>query len=116
MAEHDLDAVAFPRLNEAQMASLERCPQTRLRRYRDGETLFEAGDRDCKFDVVRSGEVEIRDESGEAPKVIVVLGPGQFTGDVAQLAGSPALVSAVARGNCEVYEVSQDAMRELLIL
>ena len=65
MAEHDLHAVAFPRLDEAQMAALERCPLTTLKRYRDGEKLFEAGERDFKFFVVKSGEVEILDESGD---------------------------------------------------
>ncbi|WP_165252825.1 FAD-dependent oxidoreductase [Paludisphaera soli] len=116
MLEQDLDAIAFPVLDEVRMAAFDRCPLTRLRRYRDGERLFEAGDRECKLDVVRSGEVEIRDESGETPKVIVVLRPGQFTGDVAQLAGSPALVAGVARGETEVYEVSPEALRDLLNL
>ena len=114
MAEHDLDDIAFPKLDEAQMASLGRCPLTKLKRYRDGEKLFDAGDRDFKFFVVKSGEVEIVDESGDAPKTITVLQPGEFTGDVAQLTGSPAIVSGIARGDCEVYEVSPDALRDLL--
>ena len=97
------------------MAALGRCPlTTSLKRYRDGEKLFEVGDRDFKFFVVKSGEVEIVDESGETPKTIAVHGPGEFTGDVAQLTGGPALVSAVARGDCEVYEVSPDALRQIL--
>ena len=94
MIPSDLNAAAFPKLDEAQMASLGRCPLTKLKRYRAGEKLFEAGDRDFKFFVVKSGEVEIVDESGETPKTIAVHGPGEFTGDVAQLTGSPALVSA----------------------
>jgi thioredoxin reductase (NADPH) len=114
MAEHDLHSVAFPKLDEGQIASLGRCPLTTLKRYRGGEKLFEAGDRDFKFYVVKSGEVEIRDESGEAPKTIAVLGPGEFTGDVSQVTGGPAIVSGVARGDCEVYEVSPDALRQLL--
>ena len=114
MAEHDLHAVAFPKLDEAQLAALGRCPLTKLRQYRDGEKLFEAGDRDSKFFVVKSGEVEIVDESGETPKTVAVHGPGEFTGDVAQVTGGPAIVSAIARGDCEVYEVSPDALRELL--
>ena len=89
-------------------------PHAKLQRYRDGEKLFEAGDRDFKFFVVKSGEVEIVDESGETPKTIAILGPGEFTGDVAQLTGSPSLVSAVARGDCEVYEVSPEALRQIL--
>src|SRR5258708_4605820 len=114
MVEHDLYAVAFPKLEEAQIASLGRCSLTTLKRYRDGEKLFEVGDRDFKFFVIKSGEVEIVDESGEAPKTIAVLRPGEFTGDVAQLTGGPAIVNGVARGDCEVFEVSPDALRQLL--
>ena len=114
MAEHDLQSVAFPKLNEAQMAALDRCLLTRRQQYRDGETLFKVGDRDFKFFVVKSGKVEIVDESGETPRTIAVQGPGEFTGDVAQLTGGPAIVNAIARGDCEVYEVSPDALRKLI--
>ena len=114
MAEHDLQSVAFPKLDEAQMAALDRCPLTKLPRYRDGEKLFKVGDRDFKFFVIKSGKVEIVDESGETPRTIAVQGPGEFTGDVAQLTGGPAIVNAIARGDCEVYEVSPDALRKLI--
>src|SRR6266850_5648118 len=114
MAENDLRAIAFPKLDEAQLASLERCSLTVLKRYRDGEKLFEAGQRDWNFYVVRSGEVEIVDESGETPKVVTVHQPGEFTGEVGQLTGGPSLVTAIARGDCEVYEVSPAAFRQLL--
>src|SRR4029434_8117916 len=117
MAENDLRAVAFPKLDETQLASLERCPLTVLKRYRDGEKLFEAGQRDCNFYVVKSGQVEILDESGETPKVITVHQPGEFTGEVGQLTGGPSLVTAIARRDwevSEVYEVSPAAFRQLL--
>ena len=114
MAEHDLQSVAFPKLSEAQMAALDRCLLTRRQRYRDGETLFKVGDRNFKFFVVKSGKVDIVDESGETPRTIAVQGPGEFTGDVAQLTGGPAIVNAIARGDCEVYEVSPDALRKLI--
>ena len=114
MAEHDLDSIALPTLNQAQMAALGRCSLTTSRRYRDGEKLFEAGDRECKFDVVKSGEVELRDDSAEPSTTIVVLRPGQFTGDAAHLAAGPSLVTGVARGDCEVFEVSDDALRDLI--
>ena len=114
MAENDLNAVAFPKLDEAQMAALERCPLTTLKRYTDGEKLFDVGDRDLSFFVVKSGAVEIVDESGETPRAVVVLGPGEFTGDVTQLTGGPAIVKAIARGDTVVYEVSPDALRHLL--
>jgi thioredoxin reductase (NADPH) len=71
------------------------------------KSSFEAGQRDWNFYVVKSGEVEIVDESGETPKTVTVHGPGQLT-------GGPSLVTAVARGDCEAYEVSPDAFRQLL--
>ena len=114
MSEHELQAVAYPRLDAAQMASLGHCPLTKLRRYRDGEKLFEAGQRDFGFYVVKSGKVEIVDDSEDPPKTLTTLGPGEFTGEVSQLCGSPAPVSAIGRGESEVYEVSPDALLELL--
>jgi CRP-like cAMP-binding protein len=114
MAEPELHAVAFPKLSEAQLAGLARCSRTRLRRFHAGEKLFEACDRDPRFFVVKSGEVEIIDDSGEKPATVTVHGPGEFTGDVGQVTGRPAIVSAVAHTGGEAYEVSPDALRELL--
>ena len=114
MAEHDLHAVAFPRLDESHMAAVGRCPLTVLKKYRDGDKLFEAGARDFKFFIVKSGTVDIVDESGETPKTIAAHGPGEFTGDAFQLTGSPSLFSGVARGECEAYEISPDALRQIL--
>ena len=116
MTQHDADAVAFPRLDEAQLAILDRCPLTKWGRREDGESLFELGDRDFKFFVVKLGRVEIMDESGDAPKTVAVLGPGEFTGDEAQVTGGPAVVGAVTRGDTEVYEVTNDALRLILNL
>ena len=114
MAENDLRAVAFPRLTGTQLAGLGGCSQALLKRYRDGERLFQVGDRNFNFFVIKSGRIEIVDETGETPKVIALLGPGEFTGEVAQLTGSPSLVSGIVRGDCEVYELSRDAVRQLI--
>jgi thioredoxin reductase (NADPH) len=89
MAEHDLHSVAFPKIDAGQLAALGHCPRTTLKRYRAGEKLLEAGDRDSRFYVVRSGEVEIVDDSEAKPRTITVHGPGEFIGDVAQLIGGP---------------------------
>ena len=114
MPQHNLEEVAFPKLDASQMDVLGRCPLTKLKRHYDGEKLFEVGQCDCKFFVVKSGKIEIVDESGETPRIVRVHGPGEFTGDVGQLIGSPSLVSAVARGDSEDYEVSPDALRQIL--
>jgi thioredoxin reductase (NADPH) len=114
MIDQDLHATAFPRLDKAQLAALEDCPLSKLKPYRDGEKLFEAGQRDSNFYVVKTGAVEIVDDAGDEPKVVATLGPGEFTGEVAQLTGGPAIFSGVARGESDVFEISNEALREII--
>jgi len=114
MVEHTLRSIAFPTLDDAQVSEFERCTNATKKLYRDGQTLISMGDRDFKFYIVKSGEVEIVDHSGDKPKTVVVHGKGQFTGDVSHLTGRSSIVSAVARGDCEVDEVSRDALRGAL--
>ena len=114
MPEQTLQSIAFPTLDEAQVREFERGTRAITKSYRDGQTLITVGDRDFKFFIVKSGEVEIVDYSGETPKTVVVHGKGQFTGDVSHLTGRSAVISAVARGECEVAEVSGEALRGAL--
>jgi thioredoxin reductase (NADPH) len=114
MAEPTLQSVAFPTLDEAQIAELGRCTAAAPKLYKDGQTLFAVGARDFKFFIVKSGEVDIVDRSGDEPKTIVVHRKGQFTGEVSQLLGLPSMVSAIAHGDCEVFEISTDALRRAL--
>jgi thioredoxin reductase (NADPH) len=76
--------------------------------------IVAVGDRDFKFFIVKAGEIEILDHSGETPKTVVVHGKGQFTGDVSHLTGRASVIRAVARGECVVAEVSGDALRGAL--
>jgi len=114
MPESDLLSIAFPKLTDSQIESLGRCADAKLRKFSPGEKLFEVGQRDFKFFVVKTGEVEILDELSEPPQTITVHKAGDFTGDVSQLTGRPAIVSAVARTDCEVYEISREALRQIL--
>jgi thioredoxin reductase (NADPH) len=114
MADHDLQSIAFPTLDEAQITRLGGCTAATPRSFEDKQTLFAVGDRDIKFFVVKSGEVEIVDYSGDEPKLVTVHHKGQFTGEVSHLTGAKAVVSAVARGRCEVLEISGEALRRVL--
>src|SRR5947208_8378275 len=100
MAEYDLQSIAFPTLDEAQITRLSGCTAAIPRSYEDGQTLFAVGDRNFKFFVVKSGEVQIIDYSGDEPKRVTVHRRGQFTGDISHLTGTPAVVSAIALGHC----------------
>src|SRR5437879_5177180 len=114
MAAQDLYAMAFPTLSEEQIAQLGRYTGAAPKKFRPGEALFRAGDREPKFFVIKSGELEIVDVTGDAPKTIRIQGPGEFTGDVGHLTGSPKVVSGIARSDCEVYEMSETALRQIL--
>ena len=114
MVEQTLQSVAFPTLDEAQVSEFGRCTMATSKRFRNGETLIAVGDRDFKFFIVKSGEVEIVDHSGDTPKTVVIHGKGQFTGDISHLTGRSSVISAVARGDCEVDEVSDDRLRGAL--
>jgi cAMP-binding proteins - catabolite gene activator and regulatory subunit of cAMP-dependent protein kinases len=114
MNEQNLLSVAFPKLEEAQIKQLARCTDADPKVFRDGEMLFAVGDTNMNFFVVKSGEVEIVDDSGDERKTVTVHRAGEFTGDISHLTGLPAIVSAVARGDCEVYEVSGDHLRQAL--
>ena len=114
MAAQNLEAIAFPKLNDEQIARLGRYAGASPKKFRAGEALFHAGDRDAKFFVIKSGEIELVDDTGDKAKTIRVLGAGEFTGDVGHLTGNPKVVSAVAKTDCEVYEISDNALHEIL--
>lgn len=62
-----------------------------------GESLF----------IVKSGSVRITVREGQAERTLAVLGPGAHMGELALLARSVRLVSAVAETACELLELAQ---------
>src|ERR1017187_965409 len=114
MAEQDLNAIAFPTFDEAQMARIEKYASGTPKKFQAGQALFHVGDRDGGFFVIKSGEGEIVDESGDQPKTMMTVGAGQFTGDVGHLTGNPKVVSGIAKTDCEVYQISVETLRGLL--
>src|SRR5882672_4061158 len=111
MSAHKIET-AFPTLDDAELACVAKIGTAR--RFADGDVLIEIGDRDYPFYAIRSGEVVILESSTGKPREVTVHGPGAFTGDVDILTGRPALITAIARGDCEVYEVAASRIRQLL--
>lgn len=60
--------------------------------------MIAIGDRVSRFFIVKSGEVEILDYSGDEPKTVTIHRKAQFTGEITHLTGTPAIFRAVARG------------------
>jgi len=100
---------AFPTLTAQQIARI--APFARERDLADGESLWEAGDRNRPLFVVVRGEIEIL--SG-ADHMVTVHQPGAFTGDVDLLSGRPVVVRARARGAVRLLELPSARLRSLI--
>jgi thioredoxin reductase (NADPH) len=85
-----------------------------MRAMQHGEVLVEQGDRNVPFFVVVSGEVEIVRPSGGAETLITIHRPGQFTGEVNNLSGRPAVVRMRATKQGELIELDRQHMLALV--
>ncbi len=115
MAPYDLRAAAFPVLDESHLSALARCVAPSLTRYEKGRALIEVGEQGFRFFIVKNGEIEIQAPADDGARTLVVLGPGEFTGDLAHLTGGPSVVRAVARTDSDVYAIDPGALREILV-
>src|SRR4029077_10843972 len=103
------DAIAFPKLTAADMALLK--PMATECSFKNGDTIFRAGDADVDLFVVESGEVAILNPAdGE---LIAMHGLGQFSGDIDLLTRRPVIVTGVARGQTQVLRISGARLREV---
>jgi thioredoxin reductase (NADPH) len=86
------------------------------RSFATGEALATIGHVSPGLMVILAGQVEVthRDKSGQRV-TIVTHGPGQFLGELAQLAGRPALADATAQEPVQVLIIPPDRLRALLI-
>jgi thioredoxin reductase (NADPH) len=88
----------------------------KVRAYRAGEALVQVGHVGPGLTIILAGRVDVtqHDESGRR-RHIVTHGPGSFMGELAQLAGRPALVYAHAQEEVEALIIAPGELRALLI-
>jgi thioredoxin reductase (NADPH) len=104
----------FPKLEPAEIERVRRFGEVRT--YAAGEALAKLGEKALGFTVVLTGKVDvIRRDAAGLSTLIVTHGPGSFMGELAQLAGRPTLVDAVAAEPVEGLIISPDRLRALLI-
>jgi thioredoxin reductase (NADPH) len=102
----------FPTLTPAQIRRI--APHGHMRAMQHDEVLVEQGDRNVPFFVVVSGEVEIVRPSGGVETLITIHRPGQFTGEVNNLSGRPAVVRMRATKEGELIELDRQHMLALV--
>jgi thioredoxin reductase (NADPH) len=88
----------------------------KVRSYGAGEALAKVGEKGHGLAVILAGTVEItqHDESGRR-ELIVTHRAGAFMGELAQLAGRPALVDAYAQTAVDALIIPPEQLRALLI-
>jgi thioredoxin reductase (NADPH) len=105
---------AFPTLEHSEIGRMRRFGT--LRSYKPGEILAQAGKVNEGLTVILSGNVDVtRHVSSGQGRLIVTHGAGSFLGELAQLAGRPALVDAHAQGAVDALVIPPDRLRALLI-
>jgi thioredoxin reductase (NADPH) len=102
----------FPTLTPEQVRRVERHGQRR--RVEAGETLLETGGHNAPLFVVLSGHLQIARAMGDTEEVVVVHGPGQFTGEMSLLSGRRTLVRIRATEPGEVIEVDHEHLMALV--
>jgi thioredoxin reductase (NADPH) len=87
----------FPVLGPAEIAQARRFASGPERRFAPREPVYAIGDGDAPTWRVVEGGIEVLRRDGLSPEVrITAHGPGQFTGEVNQLAGRPSIAGGRA--------------------
>ena len=104
---------AFPTLTPAQIERI--ASHGRARRVEAGEILQRPGKPASLFFVVSSGRLDGLVPTGpQGETTITDLGPGQFTGEVAMLAGRPAIATLRVAEAGELIEVDREELLDLI--
>ena len=104
----------FPTLAQADIDRLRRFGEAVS--YPAGAHIVKAGDVAPGVIVVLSGQVEVSQDSGfDRRETIVVHGPGNFAGELAQLSARPSLVNAEAIEPVEALVVPSQRLRDLMV-
>jgi thioredoxin reductase (NADPH) len=107
-------AQMFPILADAEIARVRRFGEARS--FGAGDALAAVGEVGHGLTIILAGEVDVTQHDGsDRHPLIVTHEAGGFMGELAQLAGRPALVDAHARGPVEALIIPPDRLRALLI-
>ena len=100
----DTESIAFPKLNDQQLALLEPLGERRV--LKRGELVYKAGQRDLGLTVVLRGEIEAFEQRDGTEQILATAHERDFVGDVAMLQGTSALASVrVTSPECEILHI-----------
>lgn len=79
-----------------------------------GETIFVEGQKDYPFCIVLEGRIRITRRIFGQETLLVIHGPGQFTGEISILSGGRAIATARAEGAAKILSFSNEQLRRLI--
>ena len=106
------DAIAYPVLDDSQVARLRRYGATR--RVTAGEVLYSPGSESSDLFVVLSGEVVVSNDSLVPSVELARHGPGQFAGELNMLTGQRPFLTVRAATEGRVLALTAAQVREVL--
>jgi thioredoxin reductase (NADPH) len=102
----------FPKLTPEQIARI--ATHGRKRRVEKGEVLIEVGKTIPLFFVVVEGTIDVVQPAGRTETTVMVLSPGDFSGEISILSGRRSLVTLRAATSGEVVELDRDALLQIV--
>jgi thioredoxin reductase (NADPH) len=109
----DTESIAFPKLDDQQLAMLDSIGSRRV--VRRGEIVTKAGQRDLGLTAVVRGELEAFELRDGQEQILATAGPRGFLGDVATLIGAAAVASSRGKAEeSEILEVPAERFRQAL--
>src|SRR5213592_2887186 len=109
----DTEAIAFPKLNDHQLALLE--PLAERRVMKRGDVLFKAGQRDLGLAIVLRGELEAFETRDGTEYNLAIARERDFMGDVSMLQGTSILGSSrVKSDEAEILLIPAAELRRAL--
>jgi thioredoxin reductase (NADPH) len=106
------DTVAFPTLDDSELAVLEALGTRRS--VAVGEYLYREGDTTYDFYVILSGAAEIVVRSDGEERIVARHGPGRFLGELNLLTGQRVYLSARVAQPGEVIVVPRVALQQVI--
>ncbi|HEV3279305.1 MAG TPA: FAD-dependent oxidoreductase [Terriglobia bacterium] len=108
----DARTQAFPALTTDQISRIR--PGSKIRDVKEGEILFEPGDKGVPFFVLLSGKLDILQPDLAGERLIVTHGPGSFTGEMTMVSGRGSLARGRVSEPGQFLEMSADGFRSLI--
>jgi thioredoxin reductase (NADPH) len=120
--EHATPLIDFARRSHQMYFTLTPAEVRRLMRFgvvmrwADGTRVYHAGECGHAMLVILSGHIAMsRDDGMGRSSHIIDYGPGQFTGEVAQLTNRPSLAHGDARGELQALAIESEALRAIVV-